>query len=186
MIFLFFFFLSQKRSVPFDSPERLAVKRQRLVDQRLQQQPTANGLLNNKGHEVATPTFNPSFHTKTEFQQTSNHTGNRNGLPGGHSSFPLMHKLSSTSDTPVSESREQEPKVSSHQPSQGDSDCAHQQLANSQHRKKKSKKHKDKERERLKDNKGSEWLETSPDLKQKTDKLDSKALFNVDISCFFY
>ncbi|KAE8277487.1 RNA polymerase II elongation factor ELL2 [Larimichthys crocea] len=99
-----------KRSVPFDSPERLAVKRQRLVDQRLQQQPTANGLLNNKGHEVATPTFNPSFHTKTEFQQTSNHTGNRNGLPGGHSSFPLMHKLSSTSDTPVSESREQEPK----------------------------------------------------------------------------
>lgn len=186
MIFLFFFFLSQKRSVPFDSPERLAVKRQRLVDQRLQQQPTANGLLNNKGHEVATPTFNPSFHTKTEFQQTSNHTGNQNGLPGGHSSFPLMHKLSSTSDTPVSESREQEPKVSSHQPSQGDSDCAHQQLANSQHRKKKSKKHKDKERERLKDNKGSEWLETSPDLKQKTDKLDSKALFNVDISCFFY
>ncbi|XP_010730382.3 RNA polymerase II elongation factor ELL [Larimichthys crocea] len=171
-----------KRSVPFDSPERLAVKRQRLVDQRLQQQPTANGLLNNKGHEVATPTFNPSFHTKTEFQQTSNHTGNRNGLPGGHSSFPLMHKLSSTSDTPVSESREQEPKVSSHQPSQGDSDCAHQQLANSQHRKKKSKKHKDKERERLKDNKGSEWLETSPDLKQKTDKLDNPDITNAVVS----
>lgn len=92
-----------------------------------------------------------------------------------------MHKLSRATDTPVSESREQEPKVSSYQPPQGDSHCAHQQLANSQHRKKKSKKHKDKERERLKDNKGSEWLETSPDLKQKADKLDSK-----DLSLHFY
>nr|XP_046235757.1 RNA polymerase II elongation factor ELL2-like [Scatophagus argus] len=162
-----------KRPVPFDSLERLAVKRQRLSDQRLQQQPTVNGLLNNKGHDAATPTLNPSFHTKTEFQRTSNHTVNQNGLPGGHSGFPLMRTLSSTSDTPVSESREQEPKVSSYQPPQDDSDCAHQQLANSQHRKKKSKKHKDKERERLKDSTGSEWLETSPDLKQKPDKLDN-------------
>lgn len=170
--------LLQKRPVPFDSLERLAVKRQRLADQRLQQQPTANGLSNNKGHNVATPTLNPSFHTKTEFQRTSSHTGNQNGLPGGHSGFPLMHKLSNASDAPVSESREQEPKVSSHQPPPpGDSDCAHQQLASSQHKKKKSKKHKDKERERLKDNKGSEWIETSPDLKQNPDKLDSKNLF---------
>ncbi|KAM9366411.1 RNA polymerase II elongation factor ELL2-like [Symphorus nematophorus] len=171
-----------KRPVPFDSLDRLAVKRQRLADQRLQQQPTANGLINNKGHDVATPTLNPSFHTKTEFQQTSNHTGNQNGLPGGHNGFPLMHKLSSTSDTPVTESREQEPKVSSHQPPQGDSDCAHQQLTNSQHKKKKSKKHKDKERERLKDNKGSEWIETSPDLKQKPDKLDNPDITNAAAS----
>lgn len=175
---IFFFFLSQKRPVPFDSLEKIAVKRLKLADQRLQQQPAANGLLNNKGgHDNATTTLNPSFHTKTEFQRTSNHTGNQNGLPGGHNGFPLMHKLSSTSDTPVSETREQEPKVSSHQPPQGESDCTHQQLANSQHRKKKSKKHKDKERERLKDNQASEWLETSPDLKQNVDKLDSKALF---------
>lgn len=163
--------------MPCDPLEKLAVKRQRPADQRLQQQPAVNGLLNNKGHDVATPTLNPSFHTKTEFQRTSNHTGNQNGLPGGHNGFPLMHKLSSNSDAPVSQSREQEPKVSSHEPPRGDSDCAHQQLANSQHRKKKSKKHKDKERERLKDNKGSEWLETSPDLKKNPDKLDSKALF---------
>ncbi|KAM8762746.1 RNA polymerase II elongation factor ELL2-like [Acanthopagrus schlegelii] len=171
-----------KRPVPFDSLDRLAVKRQRLADQRSQQQPAANGLSNNKGHDVAAPSLNPSFHTKTEFQRTSNHTGNPAGLPGGHSGFPLMHKPSRTSSTPVSESREQEPKVSSYQPPQGDSDCAHQQPANSQHRKKKSKKHKDKERERLKDNKGSEWLETSPDLKQKADKLDNPDITNAEAS----
>ncbi|KAM7423814.1 hypothetical protein PAMA_000261 [Pampus argenteus] len=168
-----------KRPVPFDSLERITVKRQRLTDQRLQEQPAVNGLLNNKeGHDNVTPTLNPGFHTKTEFQRTSNHTGNQNGLPGGHNGFPLMHKLSNTSDTPVSETREQEPKVSSHQPPQGESDYAHQQLANSQHRKKKSKKHKDKERERLKDNQGSEWLETSPDLKQNMDKLDDPDITN--------
>ncbi|GLD58247.1 RNA polymerase II elongation factor ELL-like protein [Lates japonicus] len=167
-----------KRPVPSDSLERLAVKRQKLVDQRLQQQPTVNGLLNNRGgHDNAAHTPNPSFHTKTEFQRTTSHTGNQNGSPGGHNGLPLMH-LSSTSDTPVSESRVQEPKVSSHQPPQGDSDCAHQQLANSQHRKKKSKKHKDRERERLKDNQATDWLETSPDLKQNPDKLDNPDIRN--------
>lgn len=164
--------------MPSDPMDSLAVKRQKLVDQRLQQQPAVNGLLNSKGHDIAAPTLNPSFHTKTEFQRTSNHTGNQNGLPGGHSGFPLMHKLSNTSDTCVSESREKEPKVSSHQPPQGDSDCSYQQHTSSQHRKKKSKKHKDKEREWIKDNKGSEWLETSPDLKQNPDKLDSKTCFS--------
>lgn len=163
-----------KRPVPFDSLERLAVKRQKPTDQRLQQQPTVNRLLNNKGHDIVAPTLNPSFHTKTEFQRTSN----QNGLPEGNNGFPLIHKLSMTSDAPVTESREQEPKVSSHQPPQGDSDCAHQQLANSQHRKKKSKKHKDKDRERLKDNMGSECLETSSDLKQKPDKLDNPDITN--------
>ncbi|KAA8596039.1 hypothetical protein FQN60_011330, partial [Etheostoma spectabile] len=167
-----------KRLVPFDSLERLAVKRQRLVDQRLQQPPTVNGFLNNKGHEIAAPTLNPSFHTKTEFQRTSNHTGNQNGLPEDHNCFPVMHKQSSITDTPVSESREQEPNGSNQQPPQGDSDCTYQQLANSQHRKKKSKKHKDKERVWLKDNKGSEWLETSPDLKQNPDKLENPEITN--------
>uniref|UniRef100_A0A7N8Y0T6 RNA polymerase II elongation factor ELL2-like n=1 Tax=Mastacembelus armatus TaxID=205130 RepID=A0A7N8Y0T6_9TELE len=156
-------FNMSKRPVPFDLLEKLAAKRQRFADQRLQQQMTVNGLLNNKdGHDNATPTLNPSLHTTTDFQRTNNHTGTQNDIPGGHSGFPLIHKLSSTSDTPVSESGEQEPKVSDHPP-QGDSEC-HQQMANSQHRKKKSKKHKDKERERLKDNQGREWQETSPDL----------------------
>lgn len=171
-----FLLFSQKRPAPFDSLERLAVKRQKLVDQRLQQQPTVNGLLNSNRHDTAAPPLIPSFHTKTEFQRTSNLTGNHSGLPVGQNGFPLMHKLSSTSETHVSESREQETKFSKHQPPQSDSDCAHQQLTSSQHRKKKSKKHKDKERERLKDNKGSKWLETTPDLKQKPTKLDSKDL----------
>lgn len=156
--------------MPFDSTEKLTTKRQRLVDQRLQQQPSVNELLANKGHNNTTLTLNPSFHTKTEFQHTSNHTG---GFSGGQNGFPLMHKLSSPSDAPVSQSKEQEPKVSSQQPPQ--SDCTHQQLSNSQHKKKKSKKHKGKERERLKDDKG-QWTERSPDLKQDLNKLDSKTL----------
>ncbi|XP_008298363.1 RNA polymerase II elongation factor ELL-like [Stegastes partitus] len=168
-----------KRPVPSDSLERLAVKRQKLTDQRLQQQPSVNGLLNNKaGHNNANLTLNPSFHTKTEFQRTSNHPENQNGLSGSHNGFPLIHKLSSTSDGPVSESRVQEPKGSSLQPPQCDSDCAKQQLTNSQHKKKKSKKHKDKERERLKDNQGSDWINTSPDLKQNPDKLDNPDITN--------
>ncbi|XP_023267795.1 RNA polymerase II elongation factor ELL2-like [Seriola lalandi dorsalis] len=169
-----------KRPVPFDSLQRLAVKRQKLVDQRLQQQPTINGLLNKKGESAnANPTLDPSLHIKTEFQRTTNHTSNQTGSPGGHNGFLLMPKLSSTPNTPVSESREQEPKLNSHQPPQGDSDCTHQQLANNnQHRKKKSKKHKDKERERLKVNQGSDWLETSPDLKQNPDKLDNPDITN--------
>ncbi|KAM3877223.1 RNA polymerase II elongation factor ELL2-like [Diretmus argenteus] len=161
-----------KRPVPSDSLESQAVKRQRLADQRLQQPPPVNGLLNNKGgREPAPPPLNPSFHTTTEFQRTSNHVGSQNGSP-------LMHKLSVPSDTPVSETEKQAPKVSSQQPPQGDSGCTHQQPVNSQHRKKKSKKHKDKERERLKDNQGSEWLETSPDLKQNPDKLDNPDITN--------
>lgn len=169
------FVLSQKRPVPSDSQERQALKRQRLGDQRLQQQPTVNGLLNHNGHDTAAPALHLGFHSKTDFQQTSTPTGNQNGLPEGQNGFPLMHKLSSGSEARGTENTEQETKASDHQPPpQSDSDCAHQQLTSSQHRKKKSKKHKDKERERLKD-KGSVWCETSPDLKRKPDKLDSKA-----------
>lgn len=179
MISFFFFFLPQKRPVPFDSLETITVKRQKLDEQRLQQQPTVDGLLHSKEDHYNSPsTLNPSFHTKTEFQRTSNLIGSQNGLSRGLNGFPLMHKLSGTSDTPMSGTREQEPKVTTHQPLLGESNCTHQQLANSQHRKKKSKKHKDKERERSKDNQKSEWLEASPDLKQNMDKLDSKAFFS--------
>ncbi|XP_068597935.1 RNA polymerase II elongation factor ELL2-like [Brachionichthys hirsutus] len=161
-----------KRPGTFDSLERLAAKSQKIVEERFQQEPTVNDLFTNKGHDVITPTLNSRFHTKTkEFHQTHNHTGNQNG-------FILMHDLCSTSDTPASESREQEPKRSSHHPAQGDSECARRQLANSQYRKKKTRKHKYKERERLKDNKGSGWFETSPDLKQKPDKLENPDITN--------
>lgn len=90
-----------------------------------------------------------------------------------------MHKVSSISDAQVSETGEQESRLSSHEPPRGDSDCTHQQLPGSQQRKKKSKKHKDKERERLKDNQGDEWMETSPDLKHNLDKFDSKAVLYI-------
>ncbi|XP_062244270.1 RNA polymerase II elongation factor ELL2-like [Platichthys flesus] len=152
-----------KRPVPSDSLERLAAKRQKLVDQRLHQQT----------HNNATPTLNHSFHTKTEFQGTTNLTGKQSASPGSHSSFSAAHKLCSTSDTPVSESREHGPKGSDHLPPQGDSDGTNQQLSTCQNRKKKSKKHKDKERERQKDNQGLNWSETSPDLKQKPETLEN-------------
>ncbi|CAG5853050.1 unnamed protein product, partial [Menidia menidia] len=167
-----------KRPVPFDSLEITAVKRQRPADQRLKHQSTVNGLLNNKeAHDDAPLNLDPCFHPKTESQKTSSQTDNQTGQPRGHHS--LMHKLYSNSDRPVSETREQEPKINSHQPPQHDSDfTGQQQLANNQHRKKKSKKHKDKERERLKDDKGSEWLKSSPDLKQNADKLDNADITN--------
>ncbi|XP_029952426.1 RNA polymerase II elongation factor ELL-like [Salarias fasciatus] len=169
-----------KRPVPSDSLERLAFKRQKITDQRLQQQPAGNVFSNSKGgHTIATPTLNPSFHTKTEFQRTSNHPEEQNSLLGGHNGFTPLHKLSSSSGRPVSETREQEPKVNSLQPSQRDADCTQEPLANGQHRKKKSKKHKDKERERLKDGLDSEWIKTSPDLKQNPDKLDNLDIMDV-------
>lgn len=164
----------QKRPVPSDSVDRIAVKRQRFADQRLQGQPAANGLLPSNGHSTAAHALPPSYHSKTDLQRTSSLAANQNGSLGGPNGFPLMHKLSGVSESQASECREQETKESNHQPRQGDSD---QQLAASQHRKKKSKKHKDKERERLKEKKASEWLRTSPDLKQKQDKLDSKPPF---------
>lgn len=103
----------------------------------------------------------------------ANHAGNQNSFPGNQNSFPRsqngflpIHKLSNASDARASERGDLGPKVSIHQTVQDDSpDRTHQQIANSQHRKKKSKKHKDKEREKLKEH-GSEMLETSPDLKQ--------------------
>ncbi|KAM4602538.1 RNA polymerase II elongation factor ELL2-like [Polymixia lowei] len=168
-----------KRSVPSDPQDSPAVKRQRLTDQKPQQQPPVNGLLNSKvGRDHVPPPLNPSFHTKPEFQRTNNPLGNQNGFTGGQNGFSLTHKLCSSSDAPVLETGKQAPKVSASQPPQSDPDCTRPQLANSQHKKKKSKKHKDKERERLKDSQGSEWLETSPDLKKNLDKLDNPDITN--------
>lgn len=149
--------------MPLDSVEGVAAKRQRLADQRLHEQPALNGLNHTAAH-----THHPSYHSKTDFQQTSGHTANQNGSPGGPAGFPLMHR--------PSECREHETKESSRQPRQGDCD---QQLALSQHRKKKSKKHKDKERERSKDKRASEWSQMSPELKHKQHKLDGEAPFAV-------
>lgn len=151
-----------KRPVPSDSSDSPALKRQRPVDQRLHPQPPNNGLSHGKD---LSPTLNLSFNTKTEFQRTNNLVfESQNGL------HPPVHKMSSSTDIYMLDRGQQSPKVSSHKTSQTESDGARPQLPNSQHKKKKSKKHKEKERERLKDRQGSEWLETSPNLKQMQDK----------------
>ncbi|XP_037553476.1 RNA polymerase II elongation factor ELL2 [Nematolebias whitei] len=163
-----------KRPVPFDSQERLAIKRQKLTDQRSQRQSVDKGLVNNKEVQSNTTLIqNPSFNSNSEPQRTRDHTDNQCGLTGSHGSFLLMHELHSPSDELVSESKEPDSKTNGLQPPPCDSDCAQQPLTNNQHRKKKSKKHKDKERERLKDDKDSEWIKSSPDLKQNPDKDDN-------------
>lgn len=160
--------------MPSDPSDNQAQKKQKLLDQRLhsQSQLPINGLLNSKGGRDIPPPLNPSLHTKTEFQRTSNQVSeSQNG-------FPPMHKLKSPSDIHLLERAEQGPKPTSQEPPRNDSDCTHQEVASSQHRKKKSKKHKEKEKERLKDSQSSEWLETSPDLNQNPDKLNSKCFFS--------
>ncbi|KAM6942801.1 RNA polymerase II elongation factor ELL2-like [Xenentodon cancila] len=172
-----------KRPVPFDTLERLGVKRQKLMDPKLQHEPTVNGHLNNKGaHVNATLTFNSSLNSITEIQKANDRTENQHGQTGSRNGFSMMHKLYGTSGGPAAETTEQEPKINSLQPSQLDTDCRQQHLANSQHRKKKSKKHKEKERERLKEDKGSDWLKSSPDLKQNPDKLDNPDITKAVVS----
>ncbi|XP_024911649.1 RNA polymerase II elongation factor ELL2 [Cynoglossus semilaevis] len=132
-----------KRPVPFDSPESLAVKRQKLVD-----------------------------HTKSEVHRTPNHV-TQNPSPGPQTQgLPVMDLLFTPPHRPVSEGREPELKVSSHHPPEGNAESPHQQqhVATNHHKKKKPKKHKDKER--TKEDRDSEWLKKSPDLRQKSDKLN--------------
>ncbi|KAM4744823.1 RNA polymerase II elongation factor ELL-like [Anableps anableps] len=160
-----------KRPVPLESQERLAAKRQKITDQRLQHQSAAKGLINIKGtHDNGAVTFDPSLISSTEPQRTSGIPGDHCGLTVTHGDFPFEHSMS---DGHISEKREQDPKVNRLKTQQGDSDCTQQQLNNNQHKKKKSKKHKEKERERLKSDKGAAWLQSSPDLKQNPDKLDN-------------
>lgn len=170
--------------MPLDSQKRLAMKRQKLTDQRSQRQSVEKGLVHNKeAPSHAAPTLSPSFHSNSEPQRTQNHTDSQCGPPGAPGGFPLTHKLHSPSDRPVSESKEPDSKINVLQLPACDSDCTQRSLANNQHRKKKSKKHKDKERERLKDNKDTDWIKSSPDLKQNPDKVDSKVTFVSSFLC---
>uniref|UniRef100_A0A147AXX2 RNA polymerase II elongation factor ELL n=1 Tax=Fundulus heteroclitus TaxID=8078 RepID=A0A147AXX2_FUNHE len=162
-----------KRPVPLDSRERLAAKRQKLTDQRLQLQSPAKGPVNIKGApDNATVTFDPSLSSITEPQRTSGIAGDQRGLDVAHGGFPFVHNSSAGH---VSEARGQDAKTNTLKTPQGNSTQhgTQQQLNSNQHRKKKSKKHKEKERERLKDDKGAEWLKSSPDLKQNPDYLDN-------------
>ncbi|RVE74732.1 hypothetical protein OJAV_G00025070 [Oryzias javanicus] len=164
-----------KRLMASDSLEKLEVKRQKLADPKPQS--TVNGALNGKGaHNNASLTPNPSCHSRTETQRTSNHRDSRNGPLQSHDGFALEHKLLGPCNKPVTESRAQEPKMNCLQVPQLDLDFIQQQLSSSsssQHKKKKSKKHKDKQRERFKEDKGTERLKMSPTLKQNPDKLQN-------------
>nr|XP_057945072.1 RNA polymerase II elongation factor ELL2-like [Doryrhamphus excisus] len=156
-----------KRPMPSDSLQALAAKRQRQSDNRTQQQPSSNGLLDNKSTHVSAP---PCFHSlKTDFQGTPNTTGSIDGSPGGLHGSPLTHKTSSTSDV----SNQHGTKAKNHTPPQVESVGTQQQQ-----RKKKSKKHKDKERERFKEKQDRGWSENSPDPKQNQDKLGNCDITN--------
>ncbi|XP_011491202.1 RNA polymerase II elongation factor ELL2 [Oryzias latipes] len=163
-----------KRLMASDSLEKMEVKRQKLTDPK--HQSPLNGALNRKGvHNNASLTPNPSCHSRTETQRTSNHRDNQNGPLQSYDGFPLEHKLFSPCNEPVSESRGQEPKMNRLQVPQLDLDFVQQQLSSSssQHKKKKSKKHKDKQREKFKEDKGTEKLKMSPTLKPNPDKLQN-------------
>lgn len=155
---------NMKRPGPVDSKEKIEAKRQKLLTKRLEPAP----------HDLNTSSLLPSFQTNTEFQRTCNLTGNQNNSSEPSNSIPHTHRLSSTSV--VSETVKQDSKISSSLWTQAHSACTKEQPPNHQHKKKKSKKHKDRERERLKDTQDSEWLETSPDLKQNLDKLDNPGI----------
>ncbi|XP_015251893.1 PREDICTED: RNA polymerase II elongation factor ELL-like [Cyprinodon variegatus] len=160
-----------KRSVPLDSRDRLAAKRQKLSDQRSQPQSNIKGIVNIKeAHDNAAVTFDPNLNSSAESQRTGGLTGDQRGLNAAHCDFPFVHTMS---DGHISESKDQDPRVSRLQAPQANSDGTQQQQNSSQLRKKKSKKHKDKERERLKDDKAPEWLQPSPDLKQNPHKQDN-------------
>lgn len=155
-------YFPQKRPAPFDS---LTVKRQRLVDQRSQQQQAENRLLSHNIHDAPSPSLNPSFTAKNECPQPNAFSGTQND----QNVFPVIHKQSSTPETHFSEGRKQETKVEL----QSDPDCSQLSLVSILHKKKKSKKHKDKQQDWLTDDKHDTWFEKSR-LKQKAIKIDSK------------
>ncbi|XP_072321918.1 RNA polymerase II elongation factor ELL2-like [Eucyclogobius newberryi] len=153
---------NMKRPVALDcSQEKILAKRQKLLTKSLPQGPVSE--------DLNTPSLIPSFHTKTEFQRTCNLTSNYNNSLESSNSIPLMHKVP---DAVVSDTVKQDSIISSSPWTKAHSECTKEQFANHQHKKKKSKKHKDRERERIKDNQ-AKWMETSPDLKQHMDKLDT-------------
>ncbi|XP_054627925.1 RNA polymerase II elongation factor ELL2-like isoform X2 [Dunckerocampus dactyliophorus] len=154
-----------KRPMSSDSLQALAAKRQKQSEHRMQQQPSTNGLFDNKSTHVSAP---PCLHSlKTDFPGTHNTTGSIDGSPGGQHGSPLTHKMSSASDV----SNQHGTKAKNDTPPQVELDSAQQQQ-----RKRKSKKHK--ERERLKEKQDRGWSENSPDPKQTQDKLGNCDITN--------
>lgn len=154
-------FFPQKRLLALESLERLALKRQKLAEQRSQQQLAENGLMSRNSHNATSPSFHPSLLTKTEFTQADALIGIHNAQNG----------FSCNTQT-VSEGRQKETKV---EPQNG-LNCPQHPLITVFHKKKKSKKHKDVERDWLTNDQGNGELETSK-LKQKPSKTGSKSWF---------
>ncbi|KAJ7999365.1 hypothetical protein DPEC_G00193640 [Dallia pectoralis] len=123
-----------KRPVPLDPSDGPSQKSQRLLDQRLPL-PSAGQM-----HRRLSSLLNPGLHSQTG---TSTH------VLHSQDGFTTLHKLKSLSSVHGSERVEPDLKLSSPDPPWSDMDCSvnqHQQITNSQPRKKKNKKHKDKER----------------------------------------
>ncbi|TRY86949.1 hypothetical protein DNTS_021841 [Danionella cerebrum] len=131
--------LSMKRPVPSDHSESQTPKKQRLLEQTITHQSPSNGHLSSSMGRSSSGSTSLQRGSSTAHQSPDDpYTPHKPSVPNPVPSSPKLPKT--------------EVQI-----------CPEQQLTNGQHRKKKSKKHKEKERERLK----TEWLETSPDLKQK-------------------
>ncbi|PWA18945.1 hypothetical protein CCH79_00004832 [Gambusia affinis] len=97
-----------KRSLPLDSQERLAAKRQKLTDQRLHQS-TAKGLANTKrAHDNVAVTFDPSLISVAEPQRIGGIPSDPCGLTVAQGGFPFDHGLS---DGHISEKKEQDANI---------------------------------------------------------------------------
>lgn len=148
----------QKRLLAVESLERLDLKRQKLAEQRSQQQLAENGPLSRNRHDATSPSVHPKLPSKTTFTQADAPMGIHNAQNG----------FSRNTQT-VSEDVKKETKV---EPQSG-LNCPHP-LITVFHKKKKSKRHKD--RDCLTNEQGDAELETNK-LKQKPGKTDSKSGF---------
>ncbi|KAM4618563.1 RNA polymerase II elongation factor ELL2 isoform 1-T1 [Polymixia lowei] len=166
--------LSVKRSLPTDQSNYQTHKKQRLLDQSVPLQSPSSRDHGSNGARSSSSHGNTSVQINTEFERTNNHIqGSPNGLYS-------RHKLSGSSSIPKPEKTEPAPAASSPKlPQIETSICTEQQFTNGLHKKKRSKKHKDKERERLK----TDWIETSPDLKQNQENLNDHEGAKTPVTC---
>lgn len=133
--------------MPSESLERLALKRQKLAEQRSQRQLAENGRLSRNSHNATSPSFHPDALV---------------GIGDAQNGF-------SCNTQTVSEGRKKETKV---EPRNG-LDCPRHPLVTVFHEKKKSEKHKDEEPDWFTNDRDDGGLETNG-LEQKPSKTDRK------------
>uniref|UniRef100_A0A3Q3IYH4 OCEL domain-containing protein n=2 Tax=Monopterus albus TaxID=43700 RepID=A0A3Q3IYH4_MONAL len=146
-----------KRPLPPDSSNCQFPKKQKLLDPCLPLRSPSHGDYGTSGACSSSSHGNSSVQIKIELDKTNNH------FQGSLNCLYSPHKLSGSSAIPKLERTEPAPTAPSPKPPHSETSiCTDQQLTNGQHKKKRSKKHRDKEREHFK----SDWIETSPGLKQ--------------------